>query len=314
LPVATTAALVPTMAARSMHGNPQLWYAGSAVDQLKHEHGVVFARVRERGMAGQARIAYFEWSVDADSPDQVSPEVREDPDAWAQANPGLGIRISVEHVGNECAGALGAREFSVERLGVGDWPPTDDDSDHEISPQAWAALEDPDSVAVDPLVFAFDVSPDRSSSAITAAGRREDGLGHVEVIDHRRGTGWVVDRLAELVRVHRPSAVVCDGRGPAGSLLVALDQAGVEVTVVNAQEHAQACGLFVDAVTDESFRHIGQDELRAALRGARKRPLGDSWAWSRKASISDISPLVAATLGWWGAATPTFEPLIEVFG
>jgi hypothetical protein len=52
--LATTAALVPTMAARSMTGNPQIWYTGSAVDQQKHEHGVVLARVRERGVEGRA--------------------------------------------------------------------------------------------------------------------------------------------------------------------------------------------------------------------------------------------------------------------
>src|SRR4051812_18108386 len=89
LPETVTGALVPTMAARSVHGNPQLWYAGSAVDQTIHEHGIVFARMRERGVAQAPRVAWFEWSADGDHPEDVPVEVREDPATWAQANPGM---------------------------------------------------------------------------------------------------------------------------------------------------------------------------------------------------------------------------------
>jgi hypothetical protein len=67
---------------------------------------------------------------------------REDPAAWAQANPGLGIRISAEHIAGECEGALGPREFAVERLGVGDWPATDGSTDQPISVEAFLARID----------------------------------------------------------------------------------------------------------------------------------------------------------------------------
>jgi hypothetical protein len=43
--------------------------------------------------------------------------------------------------------------------------------------------------------------------------------------------------------------------------------------------------------------------MTAALRGVEIRPLGDAWAWSRKNSNVDISPLVSATLALWGAGT-----------
>jgi hypothetical protein len=43
--------------------------------------------------------------------------------------------------------------------------------------------------------------------------------------------------------------------------------------------------------------------LADAIRGAATRKLGDSWAWSRRNSSVDISPLVASTLALWGAAT-----------
>ncbi len=53
-------AILPVLSAQP---NPQAWYTGSAVDQDEHPDGVVFARVRERALAGDSdRLAYFEWS------------------------------------------------------------------------------------------------------------------------------------------------------------------------------------------------------------------------------------------------------------
>ena len=52
--------------------------------------------------------------------------------------------------------------------------------------------------------------------------------------------------------------------------------------------------------SEKALRHLGGLELRQAVKGATKRPLGDAWAWSRRKSTVDISPLVAATLALWG--------------
>jgi hypothetical protein len=299
LPVATTGALVPTMAARSITGNPQLWYAGSAVDRDVHEHGVVLARVRTRGIKGAARMAYFEWSADAESPNDLSPTDAGSPEMWAQANPGLGIRIAEEHVANEADGALGPRQFAVERLGVGDWPPTDELKGQGLDPVKWAALVDEASKVDGEMCFAFDMKPDRSAGAISVAGRRADDLAHLEVIEHRPGTGWMVDRIAELSERH-DAPVVCDQAGPAASLISELEDRGVDVRTTTTSEHAQACGTLFDAVDQATVRHLGDSSLESAVRGALKRPLGDSWAWSRRSSAVDISPLVASTLALWG--------------
>lgn len=312
IPVATTAALVPTMAARSMTGNPQLWYTGSAVDQQKHDHGVVLARVRERGIRGAPRLMYVDWSIPGDDPSQVPEAIASDPAMWAMANPGMGIRISLEHIGDE-RGALPAREFAVERLGVGDWPDTGERGG-VIDLAAWHALTDP-APLLDPVCFAYDVTPDRSAAAIVAAGRRADGLRGIEVIEHKRGTGWVAARFAELVEQHTHVGVIADLSGPAGALLADLTELKIEVTPVNAQEHAQACGMIYDACDQATLRHRGTSELASAVKGAVKRTLGDAWAWSRKNSTVDISPLVAATLAHWGSATlPSPESIYETRG
>jgi len=295
---ASHGALMPTLSARP---NPQLWYLGSAVDQEIHHDGVVWARIRERGLAGEDdSLAYFEWSADpgADSdgnplgPSEVADDVSAGEDAWREANPALGVRITAEHVEKERR-SMDPRTFAVERLGVGDWPDTDPGGASVIDIEEWRALCDPGSTMGD-VVLAFDVRPDRGASAICAAGRRPDGLVHVEVVDHRRGTGWVADRMAELRERHKPTAVLCDSKGPAASLA---DDVGADA--IGAAEYVKACGVLFDLVADARLRHLGTPDLDAAIRGAAKRPLVDAWAWSRKASRVDISPLVAATIAAW---------------
>lgn len=297
LPETAISALVPTISAKR-YG--QIWYTGSAVDQMTMEDGVVFARVRERGLAGADGLAWYEWSVESDSPVDVDETLALDLEAWEVSNPALGIRIEPETIAREYV-AMGQRSFAVERLGVGDWPDTEETRDVVIRLDHWNVLADARSKIDGVVCFAFDVAPDRSSGSIGVSGKRPDGRPHVEVVDRRSGTGWIVDRLVELHERHKPSAVVCDDAGPAASLVSRLEQAGVEVRTVNAKEYAHACGLFYDSVEQKSLRHLATTELRDAIKGATSRTLGEAWAWSRKNSGVDISPLVAITLALWGS-------------
>lgn len=308
LPEAVLSALFPTLSARE---NPQLWYTGSAVDQETMDNGLVFARLRARGVQGvDPKLAYFGWSPDVANPLQVTEEMATNPEVWARANPALGIRITEEYVAAEQR-SMGPRGFAVERLGVGDWPDPDDSGNRVISATDWAALTDANSSALDPVCFAFDVSPDRAWASIGVAGRRADGRVHIEVIERKRGTGWVVKRAEELLRSHENAGLICDATGPAGSLLPDFE---VEPRTVTASEHARACGMFFDATGEDHLRHLGTQELSTAVAGARKRLLGDAWAWSRKSSTVDISPLVVCTLAFWGVATAsTSEFVFEVF-
>jgi len=307
LPEVSHAAVFPTVSARP---NPQVWYTGSAVDQMIHEDGIVLARIRERGLAGEdPSLAYFEWSAEPEGDEPLvvasrNADLLESREAWAEANPALGIRIAEEHVESELR-SMDPRTFAVERLGIGDWPATDGSATTVIPVKRWLELVDSSSAIVGPVAFAYDVAPDRSTTAICVAGAREDGFLHLEVVDSRPGTRWVAARVAELVERHDAVGVICDAAGPAGSLIPAIEELGVEVEAVSATDHSRACGSLLDAVLEGTIRHLGTAELRAAIRGAARRPLGDSWAWSRKNSAVDISPLVAITLARWGASQLT---------
>jgi hypothetical protein len=285
-------ALKPAMITRPQ---PQLWVVSTA--GTPEDSPYLWEKVeRGRQIAEQAvasGVAYFEWSAEEDAEPS-------DPATWWSCMPALGITITEDAVAADFA-SMSLSEF--RRAYLNQWVTAL--SDPVIPLDAWRALADPGSEALDPVAFAFDVTPDRAAASIAVAGRRPDGLSHVEVVESGRGTGWLAARLAGLVESHRPLGVFCDPAGPAGSLLPDVERAGVQVTVLSAQEHARACGMLQDAVSERRVRHLGTSELLAALDGAAKRPLGDAWAWSRKSSSVDISPLVAVTLALWGSQTPT---------
>lgn len=297
---ASHSAMMPTLRASTAPRGPQLVYTGSAVDQESMDHGVVWTRIRERGLRGEdASLAYIEYSVDAEHPDDLSDERAGDIDLWHQANPALGIRISVEHMERELA-SMDPRSFAVELLGVGDWPATDGSGDVLISAEEWADVLDVDSVLLDPVCIAYDISPERHSSVV-AAGRSDKGQMMIEIVHSNAGTGWLVDRLIDLYQTHEIAEVVCDGFGPAAAIANRVDEAGIKVKRLDSGDYGKACGLFVDTVGEKTLRHLGQQELDTAIRGAKARPLVDRWAWSRTKSTVNISPLVAATLALWSA-------------
>jgi hypothetical protein len=150
-------------------------------------------------------------------------------------------------------------------------------------------------------------------------------LPHAEVVDHRPGVDWVLDRCKELL-AHKPVGWVIDPSSPVGAL--AWDKAGFtmrqansktpsgpkDVTELVGRDMGQACEGFATAVREGRLRHLGDARLLAALQGAGRRDIGDGlWAWSRRKSGVDISPLVGATGALWGltAMPQPAVPLVD---
>lgn len=299
LPEETMAALIPTLSARP---NPQLWYASSA----GMEESTSLRAIRNRGLSGDAgRLAYFEWSAQAEARDYE--KALEDREEWARANPALGIRLREELIEAELA-AMSGEQFARERLGI--W--YDEEADVVIRAKDWKAIADPGSqIGEDSgIVLGVDVSLNRSHGAISVAGVREDGVLHVELIEYREGTFWIVPRLLELIEDHEPRAVLMDPTGPAGGLLSTLAEEGVEakkskkgddlLRLLASRESGQACGAFYDLVVNGDVRHRDQKPVNDAVSGAKQRPMSDAWVWNRKESRYDVAPLVSMTLAAQG--------------
>lgn len=311
IPDAVVGAQKPMLRASKAPHGPKVIYAGSAVDQDIHEHGMNFARLRERGIAEAPRVSWHEWSAPYDHPSEMTDDLLRDRSWWPLANPSMEEGLVSESTMEDEIESMPARTCAVELGGVGDWPRTDGFDDTVFPVEIWDALEDQTSVLQEPFCLAFDVSPERRTS-IAIAGRNQNDDFHVEIQECKQGTSWVVDRLVEMVERGDPEVVVCDATGPASSLLIALEEAGVKVETITATEHGQACGRLVDMVSDGTLAHLGSPELREAIRGSKTRQLGDAWAWSRKNSHVDISPLVAATLAL-GAAAGVTTAEIHIF-
>jgi phage terminase large subunit-like protein len=280
-------ALMPTTSA-APSGNPQWIFTGTPPGP--RANGEVFTRVRMEALEGRSkRLAWHEWSCESDVD-------LDDHKAWHQANPALGTRLQFDVVEGERS-RFSDDGFGRERLGMWD----EAGSDRVISAQTWSDCRDENSMALDRFAMAVDVSPDRSTSSVGFAGQRADGSWHVELDEQRHGVGWLLEHIVRRCEANQIRAVVIDGASPAASLVDELAKRKIKVTTTGAREMAQACGSFYDGATEGWLRHIDQPQLNAALGAARKRPLGDAWAWNRKNSALDITALVACTLALWGA-------------
>jgi hypothetical protein len=306
LPSEMMASLMPILSAQP---NPQMWLVGSAVDQEVHEHGEVFAKLRARGLRqGDERAMWVGYGWCPTSPEEEKEpllpdgagDLLDDHEFLAASNPAFGVRITAAFVEEERE-TLPAREFAVERGGIGDWPDTSQEQNEFFDMGSWARCGKRGSIDGAPIL-GIDVSTTRAVASIGAAGRSA-GDARVELIERRRGTSWVVARTKEIVERHGVTQVVINPKSQAATLIPALEEAiGFEVTVTSADEYAEACGTFLDAANDGgAFRHGNQPELDSALKGIATRPLGERFAWDKKKSKNDITPLCAVTLARWGA-------------
>ena len=289
-------AMKPAMITRP---SAQLWVDSTAgtVKSVYLRGKVNAGRLRcEAGIT--SRVAYFDWSA----PDDSDPA---DPATWYGCMPALGIvRADGTGVTEETIQA----EFDswelpeFRRAYLNQWLDAFPEEWLVISQADWRVLADLRSVAVDPVAFAVDMNPERDAVSVGIAGRRPDGLMHVELVHPRPSLEAVVGRVAEMAARWNPCAVVVDpaAGNPAASLITGLEDAGVEVLKPSVREVVQGCGQFYDAVMGAGLRHLGQPDLDAAVAVAVQRPLGDAWAWARKHATGDISPLCAVTLAAWG--------------
>jgi hypothetical protein len=269
----------------------QLWVvstAGTAASTYLRSKVDSGRQAAEQGL--DTGVCYVEYSA----PDDAD---MADPATWWECMPALGFTATEDAVRGERDRMESWADFC--RAYGNQW--TEQVLDTVIPIRVWRDCGDPGSTIAGRPVLAFDVSPARSSAAIAAAGYRTDGRPHVEIVEQRAGTHWVIPRLAELVASHDPIAVVLDAAGPAGSLLPEYRRSITrpEPVVMTARDMTQACGALLDDATNDRLRHLSDPLLEQALAGAGRRILGDAWAWKRRTSTTDITPLVAATASLW---------------
>jgi len=277
-------AILPAMATKP---NAQLLVVSTAGT----DESVYLRRKVEAGRHAAAAnrgsgIAYFEWSI----PDDADID---DPEVWWQFMPALGWTITpavVEHARQTMSDSEFRRGFCNQWTSV--------EHDRVFPVAVWEKVCDPLAAPQGRLQFGLDALPDQSAGAIASCGG-----GEIELIDHKGGTSWLVDR-AEALSKHWNGPIVIDGGGPAAPHGDELERRGVKVIRLSNPDVASAAMSIYNAVADEKVKFRTNAAFDAAVAGLAKRPVGDRFAWSRTTSIADISPFNAATFAYTPAAPP----------
>ncbi len=301
---AQVSAMLPSLSAQTMGPDaPLLIYASSA----PIGESEVLHNLRNSVLLGEAPDAWMaEWSVEPPAGDRMAGlrALTGDLDAWMQANPGGGVRISPTwSMGTERAG-MSLEAWCIERLGV----VFATDGESGVLPSAkWEACTDLSSHAVDGRI-GMAVGPNGSWAALGFAGVREDGLLHVEIVRHEMGvrhamgTDWLLE--AAQAGTARYGPLIVDPRSPSAGAIEHLRAHGVPLEELSTGDVVKASTGFQDDVANVRLRHLGQGELTAAVIGADIRPVGESWVFSAKASSVDVTPLLAVVLAASGARKP----------
>lgn len=241
---------------------------------------------------------------------------RGDTAAYPLAQPSYGVvgddREMAAHLqGAQDAGAADLALFDADWLGWGDYPPPENGRPSEIPAQQWQAMADPDAVVSGPRVV---VLTREKNWAITAAQRTGTGRIHVEV-------GWtsdapaaaVVRRLADVVTAWNPSAVVV-ARGAAAQVIPELEAAGIEATVPNRTEEAQACGGFLSDALAGSLSHSGQQGLADAVARAYRQELPSGGFVWQVFDAASHAQLTGVTLARWALLKFGAQPRRKTVG
>lgn len=272
------AALLPAMATKA---DAQLMIISTAGTQ----ESLYLKRKVEQGRAMVAAgletgVAYFEWSAGED--DDI-----DSPATWRRTIPALNHTIR-EPVIEHARSTMTEGEF--RRAYLCQWTVLDEAA---IPAKYVARVLDAATAPSGRLSFGIDVAMDRSHAAISVA----DETGRCELVEHREGVGWVVDRALALWRTHRGHLVV-DGYSPANSLVDRLEQGGIPVTRYSLRDMTAACGIFYDAVLDDAIRIRPNASLEAAIESAKRKQIASGWLWSRTVETADLTPLFSTTLAY----------------
>lgn len=302
-------ALIPTLSSRP---NPQIWYTSSPpLDGLTGDH---LFKLRDRAKAGDDDLLWYDYGLqDVDLTDLEEMAERDAKEllgaesTWLQTNPAANIRIPLSFIRKEFA-TMDLADFARERCGI--WPRQVKEGAGVIDPRDWARAFTTE-IDRTGVVFALDINPARTHSALWAISGGPEGAIYLSCVAYEAGTDWVVPRLVKLRDTRKPVAIVLDVKGPAGSLVLDLEEQGFhlprdkdrprrgDLAIPNAQEVAAAYGLFVDLFRQGLILHAGDEPLDRAVATAETRNLVGGTAWDRGKGGADISPLVASTIGVW---------------
>jgi phage terminase large subunit-like protein len=282
------AAALPTLDTRP---GAQLVWAGTAG---RYRDGNALWSGLEVGRKGLGGIVEYAMPTDTTIDDiatweQTEPLVR-------LAHPGINTLTTIEAVRNNYE-QLSREQFLMEYGSVfGD----EGGSTALIGPNQWVPLALPGEYPEPPKHFAIGIAvhPEpRQASASIVAVWRENGAARVVLLDHREGSAWVAQRVAELWARYRVP-IVHDDRG---TVLVVTEHLNRMRPRPNLEPQGTkhvttAAALLVRDIHTGNLGHWDQPYMNAAILGMVRRQVSNGWALGRPNSDADITAAEAASL------------------
>lgn len=282
--------------------NAQIWAMSNAGD----DESVVLNQLREVALAAaDPTIFIAEWSA----PDGCD---LDDPQAWQQANPGLGYIISQQAI----LSALATDPPEVFRTEV--LCQKVDTLDNAIDQQAWRDCTDPtgtlDSVR-ERVVACIDVAEDSQHVTLAAAAVLDDGRVRTEIIRAWNGTDEARQQLAELLDRVQPRILAWPPTGPTAAIADLIrgpdiQQAVRQIEELKGADIPQACQGLADLVTARRIVHPGDPLLNAHVASARKLHQGDGWRFVRRGA-GHVDAAYAAASATHIALTVPYVPKLR---
>lgn len=248
-------------------------------------------------------LGLFEWS-------SAPGCAKDDPEAWAQANPSLGYGFLTERAlrsamltdpedvfRTECL-CQWVESLLPEPFPDGSWLSALDPTSH-IAPES-------------DLYFGIDLSNDRRWTSIGVCGLREDGNWHIEVVARAVGTEWAIDWFRARA-IKSKMRLAFQGRGaPVTGLAEQICTIkNVERYAIEGSDLASGWGRFWDGIAASDpaqprggakIFHLQQPVLDTPAKTMQIRQMGGGVALpDRRKSPDDIAPLFACIMAFTAA-------------
>lgn len=234
------------------------------------DESIVLNTLRSAALGGaDESLAIFEWSA----PDDCA---LDDPQAWAQACPGLGITVTIEAIRTALASdtpAVFRTEVLCQHVRA---------LDSAVDPTAWEHCEartGPTLALVrDRVAVCVDVAPDGQHVTLAGAGVMPDGRIRVETLGAWSSTDAARRELPALLDAIAPAVV---GRFPVGPGAVLGPDLPADTVSITGGDVVAACMSLADLTLTRRIAHPGDALLTAHISGAQKLPSGDGWRFTR---------------------------------
>jgi hypothetical protein len=255
------AAILPTL---NTSADPQVWYASNAGDP----DSVVLNELRRRGLADDPSLAWLEWSADPSLDD-------DDPEAWSQANPSLGILIAPERIAH-LQKTLSPERFQTEVLCR--WVAVS--GTRAIPADLWDAAADPNLAGPSDRsrpVVSIDADPDRLAVAVSAAWILGDGRVGTDLVYYSPTLVGAESEIRRVVDGLSPGLV---GFDPWTAQTLADSLGGRYPTeAVTGRNWVAASQHLLDLLTGDRLRHYGRTALSTQLAHAERRSSVEGRWW-----------------------------------